>query len=332
MPVVASDANARITTWNLAAARLFGWELAEVIGADSPIVPPSKTLEHEDLVRKTLAGETIVGLETIRLSRRRVHSREDFHSSGARRSSGTCRQHHGAGRHHRPQTHRGRAGQARIAGPAGAKDDIELSFRHEARQSWILSDPSQLDQVVANLAINARDAMPGGGRLTIATRNAASLPDSSSDSNARPENWVVLEIADTGMASTRRLARKFSSPSSQPRLTAKVQAWASPPCTGSSSKAAATSTWILSQGTAHALSCIFPPSIRRRRLLASRNPRKRLLMRAAAQPFSSLTTRPRFARPSSRFFAPPDIASSKRKLPPKRWNLPERMPANWTFS
>jgi two-component system cell cycle sensor histidine kinase/response regulator CckA len=49
------------------------------------------------------------------------------------------------------------------------------------------------------LAINARDAMPGGGRLTIATRNAASLPDSSSDSNARPENWVVLEIADTGM-------------------------------------------------------------------------------------------------------------------------------------
>jgi len=35
------------------------------------------------------------------------------------------------------------------------------AFVMEARQSWILSDPSQLDQVVPNLAINARDAMPG---------------------------------------------------------------------------------------------------------------------------------------------------------------------------
>src|SRR5262249_55713222 len=39
--------------------------------------------------------------------------------------------------------------------------DVELTFRHEAQHSWILSDPGQIEQVVANLAINSRDAMPG---------------------------------------------------------------------------------------------------------------------------------------------------------------------------
>jgi two-component system, cell cycle sensor histidine kinase and response regulator CckA len=73
------------------------------------------------------------------------------------------------------------------------------AFVIKARQSWILSDSSQLDQVVANLAINARDAIPGGDRLTISTRNAASPPDHASDSNARSENWVVLGIADSGL-------------------------------------------------------------------------------------------------------------------------------------
>jgi two-component system cell cycle sensor histidine kinase/response regulator CckA len=76
--------------------------------------------------------------------------------------------------------------------------DIELTFRHDAKQSWILSDPSQLEQIVANLAINARDAMPDGGRLTISTRNAARLPDDVADSAPASGPWVVLEVADTG--------------------------------------------------------------------------------------------------------------------------------------
>jgi two-component system cell cycle sensor histidine kinase/response regulator CckA len=54
--------------------------------------------------------------------------------------------------------------------------DVQLTFQHEASRSWIQADSSQLEQVIANLAINTRDAMPSGGTLTISTRNAAILP------------------------------------------------------------------------------------------------------------------------------------------------------------
>jgi signal transduction histidine kinase/CheY-like chemotaxis protein len=76
--------------------------------------------------------------------------------------------------------------------------DIELTFHHDAARSWILSDPSQIEQVVANLAINARDAMPKGGGLVISTRNAASLPEAGADSPSVSGDWVVLEVSDTG--------------------------------------------------------------------------------------------------------------------------------------
>ena len=76
--------------------------------------------------------------------------------------------------------------------------DIELSFRHEAGHSWILSDPAQIEQVVANLTINSRDAMPSGGHLTISTRNATTLPEDGLSVTKPRDEWVVLEVADTG--------------------------------------------------------------------------------------------------------------------------------------
>lgn len=76
--------------------------------------------------------------------------------------------------------------------------DIELSFQHGAAHSWIRSDPSQLDQILANLAINARDAMPKGGRLSVSTRNQTSAPHQDNGSSS-PTLWVVLEVADNGM-------------------------------------------------------------------------------------------------------------------------------------
>ncbi len=76
--------------------------------------------------------------------------------------------------------------------------DIELTFHHDAAKSRILSAPTQIEQVIVNLAINARDAMPEGGRLAISTRNATTMPEEGADSPSLSGNWVVLEMSDTG--------------------------------------------------------------------------------------------------------------------------------------
>jgi PAS domain S-box-containing protein len=78
--------------------------------------------------------------------------------------------------------------------------DIELTFQHQAAHSWIRADAAQLEQVIANLAINARDAMPGGGSLTISTHNTSSPPEGVSTKEDSPADsgWVVLEVSDTG--------------------------------------------------------------------------------------------------------------------------------------
>jgi len=69
--------------------------------------------------------------------------------------------------------------------------------------AWVSADPSQLEQVVVNLCVNARDAMESGGRLTIATENA--LLDSRDCELypwAKPGRYVLLSVTDTGVGMT----------------------------------------------------------------------------------------------------------------------------------
>ncbi|HEX8872629.1 MAG TPA: PAS domain S-box protein, partial [Candidatus Acidoferrum sp.] len=77
--------------------------------------------------------------------------------------------------------------------------DVELTFQRSAVKSWIQGDAAQMEQVIANLAINARDAMSAGGRLTISTRNASTLPkELGQRATDASREWLVVKVRDTG--------------------------------------------------------------------------------------------------------------------------------------
>ncbi len=75
-------------------------------------------------------------------------------------------------------------------------EKVELALTANAVER-MYCDPGQLEQVVLNLAINARDAMPGGGRLTLATRDVApGPPELPAELSGR--SYVALDVSDTG--------------------------------------------------------------------------------------------------------------------------------------
>ena len=79
-------------------------------------------------------------------------------------------------------------------------EDIRLQS-HLAAGLWpVNADPSQLTQVILNLTINARDAMPGGGRLTIETENVV-LDESYAAGHVatKPGQYVLMAVHDTGV-------------------------------------------------------------------------------------------------------------------------------------
>ena len=78
-------------------------------------------------------------------------------------------------------------------------EDVELTIAPEADLGKVKLDPVQLEQIVMNLAANARDAMPAGGKLTIATRNVE-LDDSYVQTRTvvPPGQYVLLEVSDSG--------------------------------------------------------------------------------------------------------------------------------------
>jgi two-component system, cell cycle sensor histidine kinase and response regulator CckA len=92
-------------------------------------------------------------------------------------------------------------------------EDISLTTRLAPDLALIRADPSQLEQVLLNLAVNARDAMPGGGNLIITTDNAE-LSDEQLDRHlgAAAGNYVMLSVTDTGGGMTKEVQRHLFEP------------------------------------------------------------------------------------------------------------------------
>jgi two-component system cell cycle sensor histidine kinase/response regulator CckA len=78
-------------------------------------------------------------------------------------------------------------------------EKVTLEVQH-GRDLWLVkADNSQLEQVVVNLVINARDAMPEGGQVTLRTRNVAAADVAQFNKPLLPATeWVLIEVEDTG--------------------------------------------------------------------------------------------------------------------------------------
>jgi PAS domain S-box-containing protein len=77
-------------------------------------------------------------------------------------------------------------------------EHIQIEFRHAADVWFATIDANQLENAVLNLAVNARDAMPNGGKLTIETANAEFAADEASP-EIKPGQYVMIAVGDSGV-------------------------------------------------------------------------------------------------------------------------------------
>jgi len=285
LAIYALDHQGRVTSWNPAAERLFGWKATEVLGHALPIVPPEGRGDFERTQMAILAGQSVLGLEVT--PQRRDGSPVALSLSGAPLYAGEAEvrgliyvaadvterkkleaqlrqsqkmeaigqlagglahdfnnlltaiagyaslllQSFEVGDQRRQdvaeiQLAADRASQLthqllafsrkqilqlspldlnvvladlmRMLGRL-LSEDIELAIVPQPGLGAILADRGQIEQVVLNLAVNARDAMPEGGKLTLETRNVELGEDYvSTHMTARPGPHVMLAVTDTG--------------------------------------------------------------------------------------------------------------------------------------
>ncbi len=192
-------------------------------------------------------------------------------------------------------------------------EDITLVTEVWPGVTPVLADRTQIEQILLNLVVNARDAMPGGGKIAIELRNieldgvgVAAHPE------LHPGDYVEMAISDSGSGMDAETSR-----SSPPRKDPKARAWASPRCTASCSKAEAPSKYRARLVTARrsTFPCLAPRTLGNRR----RPPR---LLRADLKPFCWWKTMTACACLWRTCSGRTDIPCYWRPPPIRRWRSP----------
>jgi PAS domain S-box-containing protein len=90
--------------------------------------------------------------------------------------------------------------------------DIKFITRLDPSLSAVNADPGQIEQVLMNLIVNARDAMPDGGTLTVETRNFSVTAGSSAEHDIAPGDYSMLSVNDTGYGMTKEVQARIFEP------------------------------------------------------------------------------------------------------------------------
>jgi two-component system cell cycle sensor histidine kinase/response regulator CckA len=92
-------------------------------------------------------------------------------------------------------------------------EDVKLRTTLDPNLGWVKADPGQLEQVIMNLAVNARDAMLSGGNLTIETSNVELDQVYARDhAMVQPGSYVMLAVSDTGVGMSQETQTRIFEP------------------------------------------------------------------------------------------------------------------------
>src|SRR5205807_86933 len=92
-------------------------------------------------------------------------------------------------------------------------DEVEIVFKPDPELKAIHADPSQIEQVLMNLCLNARDAMPHGGTLRIETRNVPlDRAFCRQHPGVQPGEYICVAITDTGRGMEEKVRKRIFEP------------------------------------------------------------------------------------------------------------------------
>ncbi len=91
-------------------------------------------------------------------------------------------------------------------------EDVTLATVLAPNLAQVKVDPGQMEQILMNLAVNARDAMPQGGKMTIETANVDIEPSVAGQMDLGPGRYVMLAVSDTGCGMDRQTQERIFEP------------------------------------------------------------------------------------------------------------------------